>query len=150
MLIKSNLLTPLFEGAEVCLLNMERDQLATFHLLIPKIMITIFGNTKISNVKATLDNETEVNYITLETAIRLSLSITKSQSIALKTIIKIKSRFIGYINNIAITIGNLVIRIRFYIINILSTKIILSFPFFRKAKLSFRYPLDKESKSVLT
>jgi len=56
---------------------------------------------------------------------------------ALKIITKIKSHFIGYANNIAIIIGNLIVCIWFYIINILSIKIILSFPFFWKAKLSF-------------
>jgi len=68
---------------------------------------------------------------------------------ALKIITKTKSRFIGYADNIAVTVGNLIICIWFYIINILNTKIILSFPFFRKARLSFQYPLDKEGGSVL-
>jgi len=78
MLIKSNLLTSLFKGAEVCLLNMKRNQLATFYLPTLKIVITIPGNTKISDVRATLDNGAEVSCITLETAIRLGLSITKN------------------------------------------------------------------------
>ena len=69
MLIKNNLLTSLFEGAEVCLLNMEENQLATFHLPTPKIIITIPGNTKISNMKATLNNEAKVSYIILKMAI---------------------------------------------------------------------------------
>ena len=122
MLIKSNLLTPL---------------LATFHLPTPKIIITIFGNTKISNVRITFDSEAKVSCITLETAIRLGLLITKSQSITLKIITKIKSCFIGYANNIAVTVGDLVICIWFYIIDILGIKIILSFLFFRKVRLSF-------------
>ena len=88
-------------------------------------------------MRITFDSEVEVSYITLETAIRLGLPITKSQSIALKTIIKTKSHFIGYADNIAIIVGDLVIRTRFYIINILSIKIILSFLFFRKARLFF-------------
>ena len=116
---------------------MEGDQPATFHSLTPKIVVTIPGNTKINNVRATFNSGAEVNYITLETTIRLSLPITKSQSIALKIITRIKSCFIGYADNIAITIGNLVVRIWFYIINILGIKIILSFLFFRKARLSF-------------
>ncbi len=61
-------------------------------------------------MRVTLNNEVEVSYITLETAIRLSLPITKSQSITLKIITKIKSRFINYADNITITVGNLVIR----------------------------------------
>ena len=112
-------------------------------------MVTIPENTKISNVRVTLDNEVEISYITLETAIRLGLPITKSQSMALKIITKTKSRFISYADNIAITVRNLVVRTWFYIINIPGTKIILSFPFFRKAKLSFRYPSDKEGEPIL-
>lgn len=149
VLIKSNSLTPLFEGAEVCLLDMEGDQPATFHSPTPKIVVTIPGNTKISDVRATLDSGAEVSCITLETAIRLGLPITKSQSMALKTITGTKSRFIGYAGNIAVTVGDLVVRTRFYIIDIPGTKIILGFPFFRKARLSFRYPSDEEGGPVL-
>ena len=93
-------------------------------------MVTIPGNIKISNVKAILNSEAEVNCITLEMAIRLSLLITKSQSMALKTIIKIKSRFISYTDNIAVIVRDLIIHTWFYIIDILGTKIILSFLFF--------------------
>ena len=112
-------------------------------------MITIPRNIKINNVKATLDSGAEVSCITLKTAIRLNLSITKSQSMALKIITKTKSYFIGYANNIAITIGNLVVCIWFYIIDILGIKIILGFPFFRKARFFFRYLSDEEDKSIL-
>ena len=111
MLIKSNSLIPLFKDAKICLLNIEENQPVTFYLLTPKIIITILENTKISNVRATLDSEAEVSCITLETAIRLGLPITKSQSMALKTITRTKSRFISYANNIAITIENLIVRI---------------------------------------
>jgi len=61
-------------------------------------------------VRVTLNNEAEVSYITLETAIQLSLLITKSQSMALKIITKTKSCFIGYTNNITITIRDLIVR----------------------------------------
>lgn len=88
-------------------------------------------------MKATLDNEVEVSYITLKIAIQLGLLITKSQSIALKIIIKIKSRFINYADNIAIIVENLIVCIWFYIIDIPGTKIILGFSFFRKARFSF-------------
>ena len=63
-------------------------------------MVTIPGNIKISDVRVTLDNEAKVSCIILETAIRLGLLIIKNQSIALKTITRIKSRFISYANNI--------------------------------------------------
>ena len=112
-------------------------------------MVTIPENTKISDVRATFDSGVEVSYIILEMAIRLGLSITKSQSMALKIITKTKSCFIGYADNIAVIVGDLVICIWFYIINILGTKIILGFLFFWKARFSFRYPSDKEGKSVL-
>ena len=112
-------------------------------------MVTIPENTKISDVRATFDSGVEVSYIILEMAIRLGLSITKSQSIALKIITGIKSCFIGYADNIAVTVGDLIIRIWFYIIDILDIKIILSFPFFRKARFSFWYLLDKEGELVL-
>ena len=68
---------------------------------------------------------------------------------ALKIITKTKSCFIGYVDNIAITIRNLIVRIWFYIINILSIKIILGFLFFRKAKLFFQYPSDEEGELIL-
>ena len=61
-------------------------------------------------MKATLDSGTEISCITLKTAIRLGLLITKNQSMALKIITKIKSHFIGYANNVAITIRDLVVR----------------------------------------
>ena len=93
-------------------------------------MITIPKNTKINNIRVTLDSGAEINCITLETAIQLGLLITKSQSMALKIITKTKSCFISYANNIVIIIGNLIIHTQFYIINISNTKIILSFPFF--------------------
>ena len=106
-------------------------------------MVTILGNTKISDVKATFNSGAKVSYITLKIAIRLGLLITKNQSMALKIITKTKSYFIGYANNIAITIGNLVVCIWFYIIDILGIKIILGFPFFRKARFFFRYLSDE-------
>ena len=78
MLIKSNLLTFLFEGIKIYLLNIKKNQPATFHLLTPKIVVTIFRNTKISNIRATFNNEAKISYIILEMAIRLGLPITKS------------------------------------------------------------------------
>ena len=51
-------------------------------------MVTILGNTKISDVKATFNSGAKVSYITLKIAIRLGLLITKNQSMALKIITK--------------------------------------------------------------
>ena len=100
-------------------------------------------------MKVTFNNRVEISCITLEIAIQLGLLITKIQSIALKIITKIKSCFISYADNIAITVGDLIIRIQFYIINIPGIKIILSFSFFWKAKLFFRYPSHEKDGPVL-
>jgi len=93
-------------------------------------VVTIPKNTKINDVRVTLNSGAEVSYIILKTAIRLSLPITKSQNMTLKIITKTKSRFISYADNIAIIIEDLIICIWFYIINIPNIKIILGFPFF--------------------
>ena len=85
----------------------------------------------------------------LEIATFLKLPITRSQTIALKTITGVKSRFVSFINNITVTIGNYVINNRFYIINAPSIKVILGFLFFRKAKVLFRYPRDYNRGIVL-
>ena len=68
---------------------------------------------------------------------------------ALKIIIEIKFCFIGYVDNIAVTVKDLIVRIWFYIIDILSIKIILSFLFFWKARFFFQYLLDEEGELVL-
>jgi len=44
-------------------------------------------------------------------------------------IIRIKFKFIGFINNIIIIIKNIIIRTRFYIIKRLKIKIVFKFPF---------------------
>jgi hypothetical protein len=121
----------------------------TFYSLTLKLVVTIPGNTKVSNVRATLDSGAEVSYMTLNTAARLGLPITRSHNMALKTITRIKSKFTRYANNITVSVGDLVVRTRFYIIDILGIKIILGFPFFRQVRVSFRYPSDEEGGIVL-
>lgn len=69
--------------------------------------------------------------MTLDTALRLGVLIIKSNNIVFKTIISTKSKFTGYTDNVAVTIRDLMIYIRFYIINIPGTRVILRFPFFR-------------------
>jgi hypothetical protein len=49
---------------------------------------------------------------------------------ALKSIINVKSRFIRYINNVPVIVRDYIIFIKFYIINILSIKVIFKFLFF--------------------
>jgi hypothetical protein len=63
---------------------------------------------------------------------------------ALWIIIKNKSRFVGFANNIAIIIENTIIRTWFYIINSFGIKVILRFLFIQKARVIFRYLKDKE------
>jgi hypothetical protein len=60
-------------------------------------------------------------------------------TLALKAIIKTKSKFVNFANNLLVTIKNAFIKTRFYIINTFSFKLILSFLFIRKTKLTFRY-----------
>ncbi len=48
---------------------------------------------------------------------------------ALQTIIRNKSRFVGFTNNVLVTISNIVVRTRFYIIDYLGIKVILGFLF---------------------
>ena len=63
-------------------------------------------------------------------------------------IIGTKSRFIGFINNVAITIRNTIIRTRFYIIESPRIKVVLGFPFIQKARVTFRYPKNEKDKPV--
>ena len=75
---------------------------------------------------------------------RFKIPITYSIEIALRTIIRIKSKFIGFINNVAVIIRNTVVRTRFYIIKSLKIKVVLRFLFIRKVKVIFRYFKDEE------
>jgi hypothetical protein len=134
--------------ARVCLVDAPSST-GTFHSPTPKLVVTIPGNTKVSDVRATLDSGAEVSCMTLNTAARLGLPITRSHNMALKTITGIKSKFAGYADNVAVSVGDLVVRTRFYIMDIPGTKIILGFPFFRQARVSFRYPSDEEGGIVL-
>ena len=114
----------------------------SYFLLTLKVVITIPSRTKVTDVRATLNTGAEVSYITLEVVTLLELPITRSQTIALKTITGVKSRFVSFANNITVAIGNYVINNKFYIIDAPSMKVILGFPFFHKARVSFRYPRD--------
>ena len=68
---------------------------------------------------------------------------------ALKTITGVKSRFISFVNNIIVIIGNCVINNKFYIIDAFSIKVILGFLFFCKVKVSFCYFRDYNKGIVL-
>ncbi len=72
-------------------------------------MITLTRRAKLIDVRATLNTRVEVSVITLDTTIRFKILITYSLEIALRTIISNKSRFVSFVDNVPITIRNLVI-----------------------------------------
>jgi hypothetical protein len=121
-----------------------------YHSLTPKVIITIVGRGKLTDVRATLDTGVKVSYISLDAVLRFEIPITYNTRIALRTIIKTKSRFVGFIDNVTVTIRNTIVRTRFYIIESLRIKVVLRFPFIRKAKVIFRYPKDEEDRPVFT
>jgi hypothetical protein len=100
-----------------------------YHLLILKVIITIVGKGKLTDVKAILDTGAEVSYISLDAVLRFEILITYSTGIALRTIIRTKSRFVGFADNVTVTIGNTIVRTRFYIIKSLRIKVVLRFLF---------------------
>ena len=80
-------------------------------------------------MRAILDTGVEVSYISLNAVLRFEILITYNIKIALRTIIKTKFKFVGFIDNVAVTIKNTVIRTRFYIIKSLRIKVVLGFLF---------------------
>jgi len=72
-------------------------------------VITLTRRAKLIDVKAILDTRVEVSVITLNTTICFEILITYSLEIALRTIISNKSRFVSFVDNVSITIRNLVI-----------------------------------------
>jgi hypothetical protein len=119
-----------------------------YHSPTPKVIITLAGRGKLADVRATLDTGAEVSVISLDAALRFEIPITHSTGMALRTIIGNKSRFVGFADNVAVTIGNTVVRTRFYIMDCAGIKVILGFPFIRKARVTFRYPRDEEDGPV--
>ena len=111
-------------------------------------MITLTRRAKLTDVRATLDTGAEVSVIILNTIIRFKILIIYSLGIALRTIISSKSRFVRFTDNVPVTIRNSVVRTRFYIIDYPRIKIILRFPFFRKARVTFRYLRDDKDRPV--
>jgi hypothetical protein len=125
------------------------DGTQSYHSPTPKLVVTMPGRTTISDVRATLDTGAEVSCMTLEAAVKLELAITNSHNMALKTITGTRSRFLGFADNIPVAVGNCVVHTRFYIMDTPGVKIILGFPFFRKSRLTFRYPSDYDGGKVL-
>ena len=100
-----------------------------YHSLILKVIITITGKGKLIDIRATLDTGAEVSYISLDAVLKFEISITYSTRITLRTIIKTKSKFVGFIDNVAVTIKNTIVRTRFYIIESPGIKVVLRFLF---------------------
>ena len=100
-----------------------------YHLPTPKVIITLIGRAKLADVRATLDTGVEVSVIILDVAKRFEILVTYSLGMALQTIIRNKSRFVGFTDNVLVIIGNTVVRTRFYIIDCLGIKVILGFLF---------------------
>jgi hypothetical protein len=116
----------------------------------PKVIITIVGRGKLTNIRVILDTKAEVSYISLNAVLRFKILITYNTKIALRIIIRTKSRFVGFINNVTVTIKNTVVRTWFYIIESPKIKVVLGFPFIQKARVTFRYPKDEEDGLVFT
>ena len=119
-------------------------------MLITKVIITLVGKGKLINIRATLNTKAKVSIISLNIALRFKIPITYSIGMALWIITKDKFRFVGFIDNIAVIIGNTIVRTQFYIINSSKIKVILKFLFIQKAKVIFRYPINKEDRLVFT
>jgi hypothetical protein len=100
-----------------------------YHSSILKVIITIVSRGKLTDVRVILDTGVEVSYISLDAVLRFEILITHSIRIALRTIIKTKFKFVGFIDNVAVTIKNTVIRTRFYIIKSLRIKVVFRFLF---------------------
>jgi hypothetical protein len=115
-----------------------------YHSLILKVIITIVGRGKLTDMRVILDTGAEVSCISLDAVLRFEILITYSTGMALRTIIRTKSRFVGFIDNVAVTIKNTVVRTRFYIIKSPGIKVVLRFLFIQKTKVTFRYLKDEE------
>jgi hypothetical protein len=77
---------------------------------MPKVIIILISRGKLTNIRAILNIKAKVSIISLNIALRFKILITYTTKIALKTIIKNKSKFIKFINNIAIIIKNTIIK----------------------------------------
>jgi hypothetical protein len=117
-------------------------------LSTPKVIITLVSKGKLANIRATLNIKAKVSVISLNIALRFEILITYSTRIAFWTITKDKSKFVRFIDNIAIIIRNTIIRTWFYIIDSFGIKVILGFLFIQKARVIFRYLRDEEDRLV--
>jgi hypothetical protein len=81
-----------------------------YYLPMPKVIITLVGRGKLANIRATLNTKAKVSVISLNAALRFEILITYSTRMALWIIIRDKSRFVRFVDNVAITIGNTIVR----------------------------------------
>ncbi len=100
-----------------------------YHLPTLKVIIILIGRVKLADIRAILDIRVEVSVITLDTTKRFKILVIYSLGMALQTIVRNKSRFVGFANNVLVTINNTVVRTQFYIIDCLEIKVILGFLF---------------------
>jgi len=100
-----------------------------YHSFILKVIITITDRGKLTDIRVILNTGAEVSYISLDAVLKFEISITYSTRITLRTIIKTKSKFVGFIDNVAVTIKNTIVRTRFYIIESLGIKVVFGFLF---------------------
>jgi hypothetical protein len=70
----------------------------------------LVGKGKLTNIRVTLNTRAKVSVISLNIALRFKILITYSIGMALWIITRDKFRFVGFIDNIAIIIGNTIIR----------------------------------------
>jgi len=80
-------------------------------------------------MRAIFDTGVKVSYISLNVVLKFEIPITYNIKIALRTIIKTKFKFVGFIDNVIIIIKNIIVRTRFYIIKSLKIKIVFKFLF---------------------
>ena len=100
-----------------------------YHSLIFKVIITIINKGKLIDIRVILDIKVEVSCISLDAVLKFEILITYNIKIALRTIIKTKFKFIGFIDNVIVIIKNTVIKTRFYIIKSLRIKVVFRFLF---------------------
>ena len=134
---------------DICLVVFELfSGYVDYYLVIPKVIITLASRAKLTNIRVILNTSTKVSIIILDTILRFEILIIYSSSIVLRIIIRDRLRFIGFTDNIPVTIRNSVIWTRFYIIDYSRIKIILGFPFIYKARVILRYPSDYKDRLV--
>jgi hypothetical protein len=99
-------------------------------------------------MRVILDIKTEVSYISFNVVLKFEIPITYNIEMAFRIIIRTKSKFIGFINNVTVTIKNTSVKTRFYIIKSLRIKVVFRFPFIKKVKVIFRYFKNEEDRLV--